>query len=506
MRTAALMLKAELWNAETSIAPHHLVTMRTFSVRLQALGRSSIGSSTRSLTSQAGDTLIEVVVSALLVGLIVVGTFTGLNSSNRATSIDRARSQADALAEHAEEQLRSEPIKKLVELTESHPLEETVKENGSLYKIVSTAQYISDATATSSCTSSSAKADYLQTTSKVSTPLIGAGKSVEESGIISPPAGSALIVQITESGAPLQGAKVVATGPSPASTTYELETSTNGCAILAVPPGEYNINASKSGYVDPNGFAETYADESGSVTRNVYIPAENTSKVGYNLGLAGKLEVKFTEGSLATPTEGDSFVAFNTGMTKPRPFGISGSYSTTVPSTKTIFPFKSKYTIYAGTCEADLPSANGVPLVAAEEQEVAPGATKSVTVRLGPVNILVYSGFNTTSPGKPVVNAEGNTEDTGCGVKRSFTTVSTPGIEGTVAHPGLPFGKYTMCVGGGGNHWVGSKIENNNVNGPLTPPNNGGVKIKGTTTYGIIYLGFEGTGTTPTGVSTGPCP
>ncbi len=50
-------------------------------------------------------------VSALLVGLIVVGTFSGLNSTNRATSLDRARSQADALAEHDEEQLRSEPIK-----------------------------------------------------------------------------------------------------------------------------------------------------------------------------------------------------------------------------------------------------------------------------------------------------------------------------------------------------------------------------------------------------------
>jgi Tfp pilus assembly protein PilV len=494
MRMAALMLKAGLWNAETSIAPHHLVTMRTFSARLRFLGRSSIGSSARSLTSEAGDTLIEVIVSALLVGLIVVGVFSGLNSSNRATSIDRARSQADALAEHAEEQLRSEPIKRLSELTESHPLTETVKENGAEYTIVSTAQYISDATATSSCTSSSAKADYLQTTSKVSTPLIGAGKSVEETGIISPPAGSALIVQVTESGTALQGAKVVATGPSPATSTYELETSVNGCAILAVPPGEYNINASKSGYVDPNGFEKTHDDESGSVTRSVYIPAENTSKVGYNLGLAGKLEVKFTEGSAATPTEGDSFVAFNTGMTKPRPFGVSGSYGTTVSSTKTIFPFKSKYTIYAGNCEADLPSSNGVPLVAAEEQEVAPGSTKPVTVRLGPVNIKVWGGFGSASKG----GAAGYTNDTGCGVKRTFTTNSTNPV-GAMPHPGLPFGKYTMCVGSGANRWEG-KFENNSINGPTsTNWTNGG------TSGGIatIYLGIEGSGTTPTGVKAG---
>ena len=372
-----------------SIAQTLLVMMRTFSARLRVLGRSSIGGRSRtrarvceelgaahrSLAAEAGDTLIEVLVSALLLGLIVVGTFSGLNSTNRATSLDRARSQADALAEQNEEQLRAEPIKKLYEL-ESHPRTENVTEGKTTYTIETTARYIEDATATASCTSSSAKeANYLQTTSKVTSPLIGAGKSVEETSIISPPAGSSLVVQVTEAGAPIQGAEVVATGPAPATTTHELETSVNGCAILALPPGEYNIDASKSGYVDPNGYKHTNEDSSGSVTHSVYIPAENTSKVGYNLGLAGTLEVKFeaklTEGSAATPTEGDSFVAFNTGMTKPRPFPIPftpGIYSTTVTSPATIFPFKSsKYTIYAGTCEADLPSTNGVPLVEAEE-------------------------------------------------------------------------------------------------------------------------------------------
>ena len=495
---------------KTSIALPLLVMIRTFSSRRRAFGRSLIGRH-RSLAAEAGDTLLEVIVSALLLGLIVVGTFSGLNSANRATSIDRSRSQADALAEHAEEQLRGEPIKRLTELTESHPLEETVKENGSVYTIVSTAKFV-ESEGTSSCNASStAKAEYLQTTSKVTSPLIGAGKSVEENGIISPPAGSALIAQVTESGAPLQGAEVVATGPAPATTSHELETSLNGCAILAVPPGEYNIYASKSGYVDPNGFANTHEDESGSVTRSVYIPAENTSKVGYNLGLAGKFEVKSIEGSLATPTEGDSFVAFNTGMTKPRPFGISGSYGTTVPSSTTLFPFKSKYTVYAGTCEADLPSANGVPLVEAEEKEVTPGSTIATTLRLAPVNIRVWGGFSSSNKGKLISGAEGYTNDTGCGTKRTFTTISTPSpLEGTMPHPGLPFGKYTICVGSGGNHWESSKFENNSVNGPtvasvLTPPNNGGVEPVGSTKYGIVYLGIEGTGTTPSKVTAGTC-
>src|SRR5580700_12128098 len=105
-----------------------LVMIRTFSAKLRVLGRSSIGR--WSWASERGDTLIEVLISAVLIALIVVGTLTGLDSTNKATARDRARSQADALAEHAEEQLRSEPINKLAALTESRPLTETVTENG----------------------------------------------------------------------------------------------------------------------------------------------------------------------------------------------------------------------------------------------------------------------------------------------------------------------------------------------------------------------------------------
>ncbi len=415
----------------------------------------------RRLASQAGDTLIEVIVSALLVGLIVVGTFSGLDSTNKATSLDRARSQADALAEHAEEQLRSEPIKKLTEMTESHPVVETVTENGSKYTITSTAQFIADATSTSSCTSTSTKADYLQTTSKVTSPLIGTGKSVEETGVISPPAGSALIVQVQESGTALPSALVVAKGPSPATTSYELETSAKGCAILAVPPGEYNIYVSKSGYVDPNGYENTHEDVGGSVTRSVYIPAETTSKVGYNLGLAGKLAVSFTG---ATPAEGDTFTAFNTGMTSPRPFGTVGTYSSTVSSPNTIFPFTTKYTVYAGSCEADLPTKNGQS--SNPEVLVEPGKTGEITVPLAPIAIQVMEGTSSGSAGKLMTSGvTGTIEDTGCKTLRSFAVNGS----GLLPKPGMPFGTYSICVtatiGGKPRKYTTSTISNNKAAG-----------------------------------------
>ena len=99
----------------------------------------------RSLASSAGDTLIEVVVSALLLAVIVVGTLTGINSANRATSLDRARSQADSLAQQDEDHLRSEPINKLSELSETHEaVLHEVDAGGTTYTISSTAKYIAD--------------------------------------------------------------------------------------------------------------------------------------------------------------------------------------------------------------------------------------------------------------------------------------------------------------------------------------------------------------------------
>jgi len=210
--------------------------------------------------------------------------------------------------------------------------------------------------------------------------------------------------------------------------------------------------------------------------------------------------VKFSEAGVAT--QGDSFVAFNTGQSIFRSFPkppTPGIYGTTVTSPTTIFPFnKSKYTIYAGTCEADLPSAHGVPLVEAEEKEVAPGSTTSTTVRLGPVHIKVMTGTGAgpTHEGGLVTTASGSTTD-GCTAKRSFT--STPG--GALPHPGLPFGKYTMCVGNGVRKWEG-EFENNSTSGPITPWTNGG------TTLGVatIYLGTNPTSPEPAKTSTGTCP
>jgi len=473
--------------ASGSSAPTHV--HRSVRPRLVASAASRIPSP----RSEGGDTLIEVVISVALISLVVAAVLFGLNSTNRATANSRARSQADALAQQDEERLRSEPIKKLNEIKR----EEAVKVGATTYTITTTSKYIADATSTASCTSSVAKADYLKTISTVTWPSMGPSGAVVETGVISPPADSALIVQVEESGTPLAGATVVASGPAPSASKYELETSANGCAILALSPGEYAINVSKTGYVDPNGYVNTREDL--SVTRTVYLPAETTSKEGYNLGLAGKLKVSFIEGTGPSSESGDSFVMYNTGMAKPFAFpepATIGTYKPTIETPSTIFPFTTNYTVYAGTCEADLPTRNGQS--SNPEVLVPPGKLAEATVGLAPVKIKVMSGTGpgVSTEGSLVTTGSGNTTDTGCNTKRVFT--STP--LGALPKPGLPYGSYSMCVASGTKRWQGS-FSNNTPTGPSTSWTNGG------TSGGIatIYMGTSPSGT-PSGTETGSCP
>jgi Tfp pilus assembly protein PilV len=448
------------------------------------------------LRSEAGDTLIEVVISAALILLVVSAVLFGLNSTNRATAASRARSQADALAQQDEERLRSEPIRKLneIERTELRTVGATT------YTIKTHSKYIADATSTSSCSSSVAKADYLKTTSEVTWPSMGPQGAVIETGVISPPPDSALIAQVQESGTPLAGATVVATGPAPSTSKYELETSADGCAILALLPGEYAINVSKAGYVTPNGFANSASDP--VATHAVYLPGETTSKKGFTLGLASTLKVQFVAAfEPKTLAEGDSFVVYNTGLAHPRGFPepepvTVGTYQPTIETAKTIFPFTSKYTVYAGTCESDLPTKNGQS--SNPEELVPPGKLAEVKVPMVPLKIKLMSGTGpgASTEGSVVPSGAGYTTDTGCSAKRTFA--STP--SGALPHPWLPYGSYTMCVSNGTRRWEGPFSENT-PSGPSAAWTNGGTS-GGTAT---IFLGTSPSGS-PSGTSLGACP
>jgi Tfp pilus assembly protein PilV len=404
---------------------------------------------------EAGDTLIEVLISAVLIVAVIVATLTGLNNANHATSLDRERSQADALAQQDEDQLHSEPIAKLSELSETHEaVLQEVTSGGTHYTITSTAQYKSDETGTASCTSSSAKADYIETTSTVTWPARGNSAPVVETGIVSPPADSALIVQVLgASGEPVPKMTVQATGPS----TIATETSADGCAILAVNPGEYSLNVSRTGYVDQYGYTESNKDP--HYSSSFYVIAESTAKKSFQFAPAGTIEAKFTGAN----GEGDTFVAFNA-LTSLKEFGKLESYHGTVTSGATLFPFASKYTVYAGSCEADLPTSNGQ--ASNPEAEVKPGSTSIVNIPVAAIGLAVKAGTK-AAPGATLTNFTGTLEDTGCKTMRKFTATT-----GVLPQPGMPFGAYSLCVTAtisGKPRKYTTAVLNNNASGVTVP-------------------------------------
>ena len=371
-----------------------------------------------------------------------------------------------------------EPVSKLTELNRSR----TVTLNGTKFTVKTTSEYINDEKATSSCNATTSEADEIKTVSEVTWATQGATKPVVESSLISPPPGTLLIVQVTTPVAKVQGAAVSASG----TTSAKGETSSNGCALMNLAAGEYAINATKSGYVDPNGYVNT--NEDNSTIRLDYLVAGATDRVGYELAPASALKVKFSGG------EGDVFTIFNPGMSEPRLFGTAGTYRTEAETAKTVFPFTSGYTVYAGTCSSDLPTTNGQ--ASNPEATIGEGETGTVTVPVVPIKINVQSGTAEKTAGEKLTGAKVKIADTGCTTTREYSTVS-----GGLGSKGLPFGKYSFCVSASNKKWSGTFEAKSTEGVTWSTVPNGGVNASGVAQF---YLGTNPSGS-PTGVVSGSC-
>lgn len=381
--------------------------------------------------------LIEVMISALLVALIVVATLTGFDVTNRATADERSHAQATVLAQQDEDRLRGLQVSQLSGISETRE----VIYNGTHYTIKSTAKFVSDASGTESCTAAAASADYIQTVSEVGWPALKSRPKVVETGLIAPRLGGSLLVQVFDaSGNGVPGMTVKATGPAPSIGLETGTTNAKGCVVFgSVEPGEYKVTTLQTGYVEKNGNSEPPSSEQGATVIN-----GSTTKKEFQFDKGGELTVSFAGGP---PAEGDTWVAFNTGLTTFRSFPTvveKEKYYPTVTSPKTLFPFSSPYVVYAGSCESDDPHAIN-NAIKDPEVTVPAGSLANATVTVPPIKIKVYSGKSKASQGKLIENAVARLEDTGCKTIRESKT----NVTGSLPHPGVPFGKYSLCITGG---------------------------------------------------------
>lgn len=365
--------------------------------------------------------LIEVVISALLVGLIAIGTLTGLEGATRVGARERANAQATVIAQQDEDRLRGLPGKELSEGLGSITYE--VAENGmcleksagawnyynaatttsceavtgykgkaytgTVFTVTSSAAFVSASKETLTCETTGGEANYIQTTTSVNWSSANKHSPVTASSLVTVPTDATLLVRVKNSKTePVSGATVAVTDPSTASTvTAQQITPASGCVIFGdLAPGTVKVAASKAGWLEKTGKA--------AVAKTTSVSKTSLAEVEFTIEGSGGIEAKFVN-SAGKAVEGSTFVAFQTEMGSPA-FNVGGETSkppATFATLEDLYPFATDYKVYAGDCEANKPATVGVTGAKEEPVPVKPGeVNKSASVEEAPINGKVYQG------------------------------------------------------------------------------------------------------------------
>jgi Tfp pilus assembly protein PilV len=326
-------------------------------------------------SSQAGFSIIEVVIGAVLVASIAGATATALVSTSAVSGDQRRRSQADEIAQQDQERLRGMSIKQLSGLNQVRTVGPY---DGNSYIVTSTGKFMSSTGAGSCTTSGNGAAAFVRTTSSVTWADNKRPPVVQES-VITPSVGGTLITNVVDQdGAPLSGVTVSATGPE----NETASTDSDGCTIMAaLSQGDYSVTVSRSGYVDPDG------NQAGSIpARPAPVSGTGTTFPNPNpfkLGQPGGISANFKTVIGATTYTGQKAASLswaNGGMSTPgyqtNTLPASGSPSKIVPNAQVnswvsgqpfnLFPFNNgtpgvytnNYTVWAGPCDAAKPPSN----------------------------------------------------------------------------------------------------------------------------------------------------
>lgn len=422
------------------------------------------------LAEESGITLIEVVISALLVGLIAAGTITGFATAGKATYDERAHAQATICAQQDEERLRGLTAVKLGSLEKEGTETRKVTENcetytegsgytGTVFTVTSYATYYTETSsgAVEACTSESGNANYLRTVSSVTWLGLGSRPPVTESSQVSTPLSAALLVRVQNQLAePVEGATVsIVNGTS--GVNLSQTTGSGGCVIFGtVNANTVTLTVSKLGWVTSNG-QESYS-------KSIKVSGDSTTPKTVQIGDAGGISVMFKNSSTGLSTFGDTFIAFQSGIPEAPEFmleGTAGTYLPEVASPKLLFPFQTvpvapsktpgenPYHVYAGDCTANNPETYGIK---AEKAQVEPGGSKEVTVEEPPVTMTVYKG--TTIASGVATGAEVKITNTGCknvipvnySSSETYARVSSVSTTGHLEHETQPYGAFELCI------------------------------------------------------------
>ncbi len=372
-------------------------------VRRRALSSTQDRPGTRRRTAhgrEAGFTLIEVLVSALLVALIATAAAKALVTTSHTSADQRLRSQADGLATQDQERLRGLSDTQLASLSQSRP--STV--DGTTFTVQSTSTY-EDTTGATSCSSTAAAYYRIVSTVSWTEGFTNQSASIQEESLLSRPVTGDLLTQVTDqTGAAIQGVTIAPTGPS----TQTAPSDSNGCVMFAgLTPGLYSIGLTYSGYVDPNGNSTPTGTATVTTTGTAH-PNGGTFRMGQAGSIVGTFQ---TSGGAGGEADGISWLGNKGSIPMSGGFRTAPTADPTTPSTGfttfSLFPFASlsptdytgNYTVWGGRCAGQAP-----PAPSPDQFTVNPGSVGTAQTIQEPLlglGAVKYNNGTTTTTQTP---------------------------------------------------------------------------------------------------------
>jgi len=422
--------------------------------------------------------------------MIVVATLSGFGIIDRSTNASREHSEAAVLAAESQEALRTDPASTFVKLSQA-PVEYTKTVSGITYTVKQSANFIGaeKSSGTCSATETSRKStNAVRIASTVSwTETNTKATPVTESGIITPPTGSALEVDVAN-GAPgtigtPEATAIITYTPAETSTPASIQGATGsaGCIVFGgIPATSASVEIPEhSGYVMPNGDLKV-------TTKEVEIAPNLTTHYLVAFAGGGNIEARFTyekqTSYLGQPVEGDTFVVANKLMNELPDFevgshgfkyeaggeevatALTGEYSSenvigptgAKYSSGNLFPFpESEWEVYAGDCEENNPAILTKGTVENGHGDVTSGNRTPINIPLSLLALNVYEGASPKSPKSlasthyPVtitnVKCAGATPNNETTV--NYKHVQQTSASGHLEHFFQPFGKeFELCL------------------------------------------------------------
>lgn len=409
---------------------------------------------------ESGVMLVEVIISAMLLALIAGAVFTTLTSTSRAGAEQRSKAQAYAIAQKDQARLRALSPTTLSRLSQTS----TVTQGTTTFTVTSTGTPRIDRQTTVTCESGNTSSDYIEISSSVTWPALGTRPPMVIESIVAPFPGTlaadrgALAVSVVNSaGLPFPGVTISGNGAG----TFSGVTDDNGCVIFGdLLAGNYNVTPAAAGVVDPNGNAP--APKATSVV------GQASNSVSFQYDQPGGFRVGFQtikSGTIVSSSQGDTIRISQAGMTASKGFGTVSSANpavrtNSVSTGKTLFPFTSPYSIWAGSCDSNnpgdrygtYPAAANVPYAeyTVPVNRTPPTSAEDVQLTLPALNLTVYRGTASAPGALASSTTTVRIRDRDCSVGGNLVqrTLRLNGTTGKLADPGLPWSDYHVCVRG----------------------------------------------------------